>query len=347
MIIDINMLWLPEDLFTDKSLQDSFLRMIPSTYGVHARLDTIPGTNRQQVIVEKPKGYPNLNYSHLFADTAKRLAAMDEGGVDKGILRLPCAEEWIDLEMARKFNDIAAKTVREHPDRLLALAFVPPWGDSACLYELDRCVKELGCCGVEMAAHYGTLYLDEPEFRPYFKRLNDLNVPICVHHTPLPVDYGSIYKYNNVRRGFGRFIDQMTSVSRILYSGMLEEFPNLKFIFTMLGGCFYAFTEFITPHKPKVKVDIERGDWTLVEKVRGYMKENIYFDMCHAQPWGKDHLEFAIKVSGADHVLYSSSYPARIESCVQGVDFVNNLDISEKDKKLVLGVNAQKLFRIS
>lgn len=53
-------------------------------------------------------------------------------------------------------------------------------------------IKDLGFCGVQMAAHYGSLYLDEDEFRPYFKFLNGLGVPVVVHHTPLPVDYGSI-----------------------------------------------------------------------------------------------------------------------------------------------------------
>ena len=61
---------------------------------------------------------------------------------------------------------------------------------------------------------------------------------------------------------------------------------------------------------------------------------------------GKAHLEFAVKVLGADHVLYGSSYPVRVEWCTKGVEFVKNLDIDEKDKALILGGNAMKLFNI-
>jgi hypothetical protein len=40
MIIDVNMHWLPENLFTDESLLDSFIRLVPHAYGEYARLDT-------------------------------------------------------------------------------------------------------------------------------------------------------------------------------------------------------------------------------------------------------------------------------------------------------------------
>ena len=346
MIIDVNNHWLPENLFQDESFLNELIRMVPRAYGEYARLDTVPGTSEVQIVIEKPKGYQNLNYYELNTDTTKRLAAMDEAKIDKAILRIPCWEEWLNLEMAKKLNNLMAKCVREHPYRLLGLAMVPPWGDKECLKEVERCIKELGCCGVEMAAHYGNLYLDEEEFRPYFKKLNQLNVPICVHHTPLPVDYGSIYKYTNARRGFGRIIDQLTSLSRVLNSELLDEFPNLRLIYSYLAGGFFAFTNMFAVKKSSVKEVMERSDTVLAEKIQVYLERNIYFDMCHAPPWGKDHLEFAVKVLGADHILFGTTYPVRLEWCIKGVEFVKTLDIGEKGKSLILGGNAMRLFNI-
>ena len=51
--------------------------------------------------------------------------------------------------------------MRNHPGRFQALAVVPPWGSKAMLREAERCIKELGFGGVQMAAHYGKLYLDD------------------------------------------------------------------------------------------------------------------------------------------------------------------------------------------
>ena len=346
MIIDVNMHWMPETLFKDEDLTNALIRMVPRAYGECARLDVVPGTKNPQIVIEKPKGYENLNYYELNADTAARVKLMDEGGIDKAILRIPCWEEWLTLEMAKKLNDMMAKTVRDYPDRLSGLAMVPPWGDKDCLKEVERCVKELGCVGVEMATHYGTLYLDEEDFRPYFRKLNALGVPVCVHHTPQAVDYYHTYQTTNVRRMFGRIIDQMTSLARVIHSNLFEECPNLRLVYSFLGGGFFAFADAFQQKKSPVKEVMERSELGPQEKLAGYLEKNIYFDMCHAQFWGKSQLECAVKVLGTDHILFATSCPVRLEWILQGVDFINKLDIDEKDKALILGGNTQRLFNI-
>jgi uncharacterized protein len=345
MIIDINQHWLPEDLFSDKDLLDSFIRIVPRAYGEYAHVGQIPGSKDEQIIIEKPKGYENLNFGPKNVDHKDKLASMDKAGVDKAFLRIPCWQEWLDIEMCKRVNDSLAAFVKKNPTRFLGLAVVPPWGDKACLNEADRVINKLGFAGIEMAAHYGTLYLDAEEFKPYFKKLNQLNVPICVHHTPLPVEYNSVYKYVNLRRLYGRCIDQGTAVGRELFSGMFSEFPNLKMIHTMLGGAFFGVAGLLVRKKPQVVEEIERFDLD-ADKFGGYLENNLFFDMAHAPPWGKAQLECAVKVLGADHILWGSSYPLRNEWLFKGVDYIKSLDISEKDKELILGGNAARLFKI-
>jgi uncharacterized protein len=347
MIVDVNWHWLPKNFFSDESLLNAFIRTIPRAYGEHVKVTTIPGSNLRQVVIARPKDHINLQISELHTDARHRIESMDEGKIDKAIMRLCIWEEWITLELARKINDSMAQDVREHPDRLQGLAVVPPWGDKESIYELERAIKELGLAGVEIPAHYGNLYLDAEEFRPFFKKINELGVPMCVHHTPLPVDYGHIYDYVNLRRIFGRSIDQLTSVGRILYSGMLDELPNLKFIHTFLAGGFFAFANIVVPKKSTVKeVMEERFDPAASEKVKGYLERNIFFDIAHAPPWGKLQLECAIKVLGADHVLFGTSYPLRREWLIKGVDSMMELEIGDKERSLVLGENAMKLFKL-
>lgn len=82
------------------------------------------------------------------------------------------------------------------------------------------------------------------------------------------------------------------------------------------------------------------------DKVRGYLEKNIFFETSHPTTWGKAQLECAIKVFGANHVLFGCSYPLRREWILNGVNYIKSLDISDKDKELVLGGNAMKLFNI-
>ena len=344
MIIDANMHWLPEDLFTNEQLRDSFIGCVPCSYGEYAGLTEMPGTKLQQIIIEKPRGYTNLNYAENQYDSSTQVKDMDKAGVSTAILRIPCWQEWLPLEICKLVNDRIYGHISKYPGRFLALAVVPPWGTKECLKEVERCIKELGFSGVQMAAHYGTLYLDEPQFKPYFKELNRLDVPVVVHHTPLPVDYKSIINYTNLRRQYGRCVDQSTAVGREIFSGMFEEFPNLKLIHSMLGGGFFAYANMLAPRKEGVKEELERFD--VANKVRDYLDKNIFYDMSGALQWGKAQLECAVEVLGADHILYGSSYPLRREWFLKGIECVQGLDISEENKALVLGKNAARLFKI-
>jgi predicted TIM-barrel fold metal-dependent hydrolase len=345
VIIDVNMHALPEYLFQDEATLESYLRIAPQAYGEYARLTAIPGSDRKQIVIEKPRGYANLNFSQNAVDAEARVAVMDKAGLDKAILRTPCWQEWLTLDMCQKVNDSMAKSVREFPDRFFAVATIPPWGDKGCIAELERCVNELGFVGVELAAHYGNLYLDDEIFRPYFRVLNELNVPVVVHHTPLPVDYHSVYEYNNLRRSIGRCIDQMTAVGRELFSGLFEECPNLRFIHTMLGGGMFAFTEQILPRPSQVQEELERFN-PEVAKFREYFRKNLYFDISTPTAWSKAQLECAVKEFGADHILYGSSYPVRLDWVLNGVDYVRSLDIAEEEKELIFCGNAKRLFKI-
>ena len=57
--------------------------------------------------------------------------------------------------------------------------------------------------------------------------------------------------------------------------------------------------------------------------------------------------ECAVKVLGADHVLFGGSYPVRREWLLKGVDFVQSLDVREGEKAMVLGENAIKIFNLN
>ena len=250
MIIDVNMHHLPEDLFDNEKVLRGFLSTAPRGYGEIAYMG-MTESGKRQIIVEKPKGHQNLNYVEGDYSLEMKLKAMDENGVDMAIMRVPVWQEWLDLETCKIVNDNAADICRRSNGRIFATACVPPWGDKESIYELERCVKELGMVGVQLACHYGQLYLDDEAFEPYLKVINDMNIPVVVHHTPGPVHWQSLYEYTNVRRELGRITDQATAVARELFSGMFDKFPNLKFIHTMFGGNWFANYNLLIPKMGK------------------------------------------------------------------------------------------------
>jgi predicted TIM-barrel fold metal-dependent hydrolase len=262
-------------------------------------------------------------------------------------MRVPVWQEWLGLETCRAVNDNAAEIVSRSNGRLFATACVPPWGGKENIYELERCVGELGAVGVQLACHYGQLYLDDEVFEPYLKVIEKLDIPVVVHHTPLPVEYKSVIDYTNLRREYGRIMDQGIAVGRELFSGMFDRMPGLRFIHTMMGGNWFANTALLTPHKTNKAEAMQRLDPTGGEKIKQYLDENIFFDMTHPHSWGKTQVEAALEINGADHYLFGSSFPVFYSWMGQGVDFVKNeLDISDADRELVLSGNAKRLFNL-
>ncbi|WP_203232181.1 amidohydrolase family protein [Paenibacillus pinistramenti] len=332
---------MPYSLFTDVSMLNEFLRAVPQEYGTFGYLKELKDGEDKQIVIEKPKGFQSLNYIGSEYLLEKQLADMEKAGVDQAIMKLPGCQEWLTLELCKRFNNEAYNHTQRSGGKLKALAVVPPYDDEECLAELERAIYELGFAGVQVSAHYGNLYLDNEIFKPFFRKVNEMNIPVYVHHTPVPVQFDSIYEFNNLRRTYGRCIDQSIAVGREIFSGMFEEFPNLKLIHSMLGGGFFTNRNMLFP-KSSGNGRFEVGS----DKYEDYLRNNIYFEMSHAQPWGKTQLECAVEVLGADHIIYGSSYPVKEQWLMGGPDFVMNLNISSEDKNKILYENAKEIYRV-
>ncbi|MGN0286991.1 MAG: amidohydrolase family protein [Atopobiaceae bacterium] len=343
MVIDANMYWFPEELFNDPEALDTFVAEAPRAFDTNVYLKESDGV--RQVVVEKPTGFPSLNYAQGDYVLDRMLADMDEAGVQKAVLKVPGCNEWMSLQMCRRFNDGMAAYAQASNGRLVPLAVVPATGGPRVDAEIDRCLDQLGFAGVQLCAHYGNHYLDDPMFAPLFQKLDQKGATVYVHHVPIPVHAESLLDYNNLRRSYGRCVDQTTAVGRELFSDFFERYPNLKMVHSMLGGGFFAIQQMLLPHASKRKDAVERFKTDNGELAQR-LHDHIYFEMSHAQPWGKDALECAIKVMGADHVVFGTSYPVRREWLLDGPAFVQSLDIPDADKELVLSGNAQRLYHI-
>src|SRR6202042_2396069 len=83
-------------------------------------------------------------------------------------------------------NDYLARAIAPHPDRLAAVATLPPPAPEAAAGELERAVNELGFKGALINGHVRGRFLDDRTFWPIFERAERLGVPIYLHPTPPP-----------------------------------------------------------------------------------------------------------------------------------------------------------------
>jgi predicted TIM-barrel fold metal-dependent hydrolase len=290
-------------------------------------------------------------------------------------------EAQLARRMARSHNQELLRLTKNCPGRILPTALIPLQDISASIDEMEW-AKTSGFCSVVLdkvvpvTDHpYGEPLGSHSELWPFFKRAEELSMPIYLHN----VQHGHRISNMPVFQRDGLFVfapqeGQMSLVS-LFTSGLLDEFPKLQFVFTEAG------TSFIKPlvqwldrvlERPPVDYDDQEeplSNRTLTkvgERLRRaralypaqifleknqkpashYFKNNFYFTIETEEP----ELAEAIEFLGAERFLFATDYPHDDPGGRMKFEDVrllrDNSKISEEAKELIRWKNAQRLFRL-
>ena len=321
MIIDVHHHWIPKEHIDNI---ENYLK--PG--------QTVEAKGQGRVVKEGP--WELFNPKKLFYQTDEQVRHLDEAGIDMVALSMGCYADWNDSATAPGINDAMAEAQAKYPSRIIGLAHINPL-EAEAPRELERCVKTLGLKGLSFNTNTAGKYPDAKEYGPLYRKVSELGVPIVVHAASLP---HTEYMRQVTWQGLGtpllaRAIDHMLASARVIKSGILQEYPGLKFIFGHLGGSgfFTSLERFgITPGSPEYKT----------------MKSQLYFDTAPVG-WGKVALNAAISAYGADNVLMGSDYPAVTydgPSLRGAVAAIEELEFSASEKAKILGDTAARLFKV-
>ncbi len=87
----------------------------------------------------------------------------------------------IATRLASDANDVLAAEIAKQPNRYAGFAHVALQDPKAAADELERCVRDLGFCGVMVNHHTNGVYLDAPGNDVFWERLQALDVPLYLH----------------------------------------------------------------------------------------------------------------------------------------------------------------------
>ena len=248
------------------------------------------------------------------------------------------------FEVVKQFNEFAAEATGKNPGRLLGLASAVPFGDERILKETERAVRQYGLKGIMVNSSVNGEYLDSPRAVPFFELVTQLNVPLFVH--PPKVTIGAekmeIFRLPEM---LGRPFDTTLSLARFILTGGLEKFPKLKLVCAHVGGAL--------PMLPgrlgfgyELRHDTSFGPWApdvLTQPPAEYIKQ-LYLDTVSLHT---PAVLCAVQTVGVEHVLFGSDFPPVPIALKRSVDVVEELAVSDEDKKKILGGNAAKLFGLT
>ena len=298
---------------------------------------------------------PDAAYKRVF-DIEGCVRYMEECGVDMALIGLAT---WTDagLDVCKMINDGQTKLMKDYPGKFVPLAYVPLLDGQPAIDELDRAVNDLGLKGVNITTSLRGVTIDDPQFKPFFKKVSQLNIPVVVHPTvKIPV-WGGV-KYN-MSGSVSREYDIIKAFVEAL-CGVLPEFPDVKFLFShYAGGVPFLLARIKSWYVPRGSSRIPEERKTTPKTLREFkdyglekdfdqLLDRFYFNMAGTGGW-ITALKQALMVLKPERICFGSDYPwemARASDLKAYINGVKRLDIPEKDKVNILGGNVLRLFKV-
>ncbi|KPM52182.1 hypothetical protein CcI49_19725 [Frankia sp. CcI49] len=287
-----------------------------------------------------------------YSDPAARLAAMDEDGVDVEILFSDLSafrifgkmlDGW--KEAARAFADLGAAFASADPSRLLVAYQLPLRDIDVAVAELERLVTEHQARTVHLPTKPGSVGLPEyhdPRYDPLWARLQELDMPVCVH-LGVEDEYWEIAARDPTPQ-MGVFTSQPAlrmsdALGMLLLSGLFERFPRLKFVFVEPGLSWVPFyldtLDYMTKHGYEFPA--------LKEKPSEYFRRNVFLTFMDEQRGVNMRHDI-----GIDNIMWSTDFPHPACTWPNSRKVVADLmsDVpADEAYKLVYG-NAKRVFHL-
>jgi len=236
------------------------------------------------------------------------LEKMDTAGIERSLL---IAVRAGDIRMPESF-EVPYERVHEvcskHPERFSGLAGIDPFRGMSGLKDLEQAVNEYGFVGAHLYPHWCELPPDHRKYYPYYAKCCELNIPIMMQ-----VGHNLIYSRNR----------RLPSVARpILLDQVAIDFPELKLIGIHIGI-----------------------PWTEEMISMCWKHENIYTagDAYAPKYWPKSFVHYANSY-GSHKVMFGTDWP--VIDPIRAIKEVDDLNLREESKKLMLRDNAIKVFNL-
>lgn len=294
------------------------------------------------------EGNPRLHYpgDYNIAVRGHRDIDFREGdvakqGVDMQVISLTTPGTHVESKalaarLASLVNDSFAEVVRTRPGKFLALATLPLNDPVASMKELDRACCKLGFRGAMLFSNINGVALADERFWPLYELANDLNAILHIHPTnPVGVEAMTDYWLTAL---VGFLLDTTLAAEKLVFSGVAERFPRIRWVLGHLGGTI-----------PYIAERADRGYYAFKECRANIKKppseyfKQFYYDTVNFDPLA---LKLAVDFAGADHILAGSDYPHQIGSIPLMLKALRSLPIPAADLDKILGSNAAKLLKL-
>ena len=267
-------------------------------------------------ITRDAEGNPWLHYPGDYnvavrghRDIDYRAQVLKDAGVDTQVVTLTTPGTHVEkpataVHLAALVNDAFARAVADHRGRFAALATLPLNDPAASVAELRRAMEQLRFRGAMVFSNVNGVALADRRFWELYEAADALEAVLYIHPTN-PVGVEAMMNYWLMPL-VGFLFDTTLAAAGLVFSGVVERFPRIRWVLGHLGGAI-----------PYLAERLDRGYQTFREcrehisqPPSAYLKR-FYYDTVNFDP---NALELAIRFAGTTQILAGSDYPHQIGS---------------------------------
>ena len=314
-----------------------------------AYLDALANDPGNVRVTHDQEGNPLLHYPGDYniavrghRDIVYREHVLAEHGVDRQVLTLTTPGTHVErperaVALAKLVNDAFAGVAAERGRHFSALATLPLNDPAASVAELERCVIQLGFRGAMLFSNVNGVALADRRFWPLYEAADDRGAILHIHPTS-PVGVEAMTEYWLMPL-VGFLLDTTLAAAHLVFAGVLERFPRIRWVLSHLGGTI-----------PYLAERLDRGYEAFrecrqhIRKLPSeYLKAQCWYDTVN---FDTNALRLAIEFAGADHLLAGSDYPHQIGSIPKMLESLRALPVADNVKAGILGGNAARLLGV-
>jgi uncharacterized protein len=331
---------------------DIFTHIMPPAY--HARLMSVAPN-----FADVGKRMRNVA---MLVDLDLRFRVMDAFEDYQQILSLPTppievmASGADAIDLARAANDGMAELVLRHPARFPGFVASLPLGDPAAAQaELERAIETLGARGVQLFSNVRGGPITSAEMLAIFETMAGYDLPIWLHpyRGPETSDYRTEQQSQfEIWWTFGWPYETSVAMSRIVFAGYFDRWPNLKIITHHMGAMAPYFAGRVGPGWDQLGVRTSAPDGA--EALARLAKRPVdYFHLFYADTalfGAYDATVCGLAFFGPDRVLFASDAPFDPEGgpmyIRETIGIIDRLAITEAERAQIYAGNAVRLLKL-
>jgi predicted TIM-barrel fold metal-dependent hydrolase len=256
-------------------------------------------------------------------------------------------------EYAKLLNDGLAEICAKDPGHF------PGWVAQSALGAPDIGLRETrraldnGALGVQIYTNVAGRPLDDPEFEPFFALMNDLNKPIWLHPARAAnfPDYLSETKSKyEIWWTFGWSYETAAAMARLVFSGLMDKYPNLKIITHHFGGIVPMLEGRIGPGCDQLGARTSDEDLgavlrSLKKRPLDYFKHDFYADT--ATFTAEPAMHAGLGFFDLDKIVFASDCPFDPEKGTmytrETLRILEGIDMPKADKEKIWHGNLERI----